>query len=219
MTFTVSGEDSAVLENVSGAKGVYVVEYYKKCKKALETAKVTLFPKQELSFGLTYTAHIANEPIKIEDPELALRHRYRRIECLTESVQVDTGDPAIDTMAHFAKIRAGESIFDTIGGLMHSPGGRSYYAAVWCNDEVEYAAPWFAYTGYKFGIDASMNTFRLFSRFMADNMESIPSSIIAEGLDVWSRDRGDEAMYCYGRLRLFPDMREQGDGRKATALH
>jgi hypothetical protein len=46
-----------------------------------------------------------------------------------------TGNDLLDTMFRFAKLRAGESIFRTKGGDVHSPGGGSYYAAVWCNDQ------------------------------------------------------------------------------------
>jgi hypothetical protein len=41
----------------------------------------------------------------------------------------------------FAKIRAAESIYATKGGLMHGPGGGTYYAAIWANDQAEYATP------------------------------------------------------------------------------
>ena len=47
----------------------------------------------------------------------------------------------------FAKVRATESIFATKGGLMHGPGGGRYYAAIWANDQAEYANPFFGYLG------------------------------------------------------------------------
>jgi hypothetical protein len=60
-------------------------------------------------------------------------------------------------MTRLAKLRAGESIFETLGGKFHSPGGYSYYAAIWCNDQIEYSGPHFAMTGDKTAIDAALN--------------------------------------------------------------
>ena len=107
-------------------------------------------------------------------------------------------------MFHFAKLRAGESVFDTKYGLIHSPGGYSYYAATWCNDQVEYAGPYFAYTGDEALIEASLNAYRMYMPFMSDRYEPIPSSVIAEGIDYWNGagDRGDAAMYLYGASRF-----------------
>ena len=34
---------------------------------------------------------------------------------------------------------------------MHGPGGESYYAAIWANDQAEYINPYFPYTGYEYG--------------------------------------------------------------------
>ena len=103
-------------------------------------------------------------------------------------------------MTRFAKLRAGESIFETITGKYHSPGGRSYYAATWCNDQIEYAGPHFSMTGDAVAIEASLNAYRAYIPFMSDNYTKLPSSIIAEGLDIWegAGDRGDAAMYLYG---------------------
>jgi hypothetical protein len=69
-----------------------------------------------------------------------------RVEELINECDLTTGDDVIDTEFAFAKIRAGESLFRTKKGLIHCPGGYSYYAAVWCNDQLEYAAPWFRYS-------------------------------------------------------------------------
>ena len=59
--------------------------------------------------------------------------------------------------AVLAKIRAGESIYRTRNGDVHSPGGTSYYAAVWCNDQAEYAGPWQAWTGDGIQLGAAYN--------------------------------------------------------------
>ena len=79
---------------------------------------------------------------------------------------------------------------------MHGPGGDSYYAATWCNDQVEYAGPWFAFTGDKLVLEASLNAYSHYMPFMGPNFHRIPSSVIAEGFDIWegAGDRGDAAM-------------------------
>ena len=76
----------------------------------------------------------------------------------------------------------------------------SYYAATWCNDEIEYAGPWLAFTGDPLGMEASLNAYRQYIPFMGPDYRHIPSSIIAEGVDFWegAGDRGDAAMYLYG---------------------
>jgi hypothetical protein len=107
-------------------------------------------------------------------------------------------------MFDFAKIRAMESIYETKGGLVHSPGGASYYAAIWANDQAEYANPFFAYTGYPTAIEAGMVSWRWFAKYMNPEYKPIPSSIIAEGTDFWNGagDRGDQAMIAYGASRF-----------------
>ncbi len=87
---------------------------------------------------------------------------------------------------------------------MHSPGGGQYYAGTWCNDQIEYAGPWFAFTGDEAALEASMNAYCHYMPFMADNYAPIPSSVIAEGFDYWNGagDRGDAAMWAYGAARF-----------------
>ena len=70
-----------------------------------------------------------------------------RAEELMSQCDVTTGNEIVDTMFAFAKLRAGESLFRTEKGLIHCPGGMAFYAAIWCNDQCEYVAPWFAFTG------------------------------------------------------------------------
>lgn len=86
---------------------------------------------------------------------------------------------------------------------MHSPGGQAYYAAIWANDQAEYIGPFFPFLGYEIGNKASLNAYLHFARFMNQEYKPIPSSIIAEGLDIWNGagDRGDAAMIAYGASR------------------
>ncbi len=155
-------------------------------------------------FDVIYTGRYANEPLVENRAEEELTARMARREALTAPLQLDTGDCELDTLFNFAKLRAGESVFDTKYGKLHSPGGKSYYAATWCNDQVEYAGPYFAYTGDEALLTASMNAYRMYIPFMSDSFSPIPSSVIAEGVDFWNGagDRGDAAMYLYGASRF-----------------
>ena len=116
---------------------------------------------------------------------------------------LETPDPVINEMFAFSKIRALESIYETKGGPMHGPGGESYYAAIWANDQAEYINPYFPYTGYAYGNASALNSFRLFARYMNPDWKPIPSSIVAEGDSYWNGagDRGDAAMIAYGAAR------------------
>lgn len=151
----------------------------------------------------TYRAYFANENPPFETD--ALEKRLARVEELINECDLTTGDKVIDTEFAFSKIRAGESLFRTKKGLIHCPGGYSYYNAIWCNDQLEYAAPWFAFTGDKKAIEASENAFSWYEPYMNDEYSHIPSSIIADGFDYWNGagDRGDAAMYLFGLSRYL----------------
>ncbi len=122
---------------------------------------------------------------------------------LSDNLILDTPDEVINTEFRYAKLRASESIIATKGGLMHAPGGEAYYAALWCNDQCEYVNPFFPFTGYETGVKSAYDCYKQYSRFMNDAYEPIPSSIIAEGDDIWNGagDRGDAAMTAYGASR------------------
>lgn len=159
-------------------------------------------------YAVAYTGRLVNEERDFgalgEIYRTEYEDRIEKIKRLTSPMRLDTGNEILDTMFEFAKIRAGESVYDTMYGLIHSPGGLSYYAATWCNDQVEYAGPYFAYTGDEDLLEASMNAYRMYMPFMSESYERIPSSVIAEGIDYWdgAGDRGDAAMYLYGASRF-----------------
>ncbi len=163
-----------------------------------------LAPAATRVFTLRFAARRMDEPVVTVDGEAELRERRRRVTELTDAVVLETGDAVLDTAFRLAKIRAGESIFRTRGGVLHSPGGEQYYAATWCNDEVEYAGPWFAMTGDALAMEASLNAYLHYMPFMAPDFKPIPSSVIAEGNDIWNGvgDRGDAAMWAYGATRF-----------------
>lgn len=100
---------------------------------------------------------------------------------------------------------------------MHGPGGLSYYAAIWANDQAEYINPFFPYLGYDYGIVSALNAYRHFALFINPGYKPIPSSIIAEGTDIWNGagDRGDAAMIAYGAARFCLT---QGDRNVADEL-
>lgn len=120
-----------------------------------------------------------------------------------QNLVLESPDAVLNRMFAFSKIRAQESIFATKGGPLHGPGGEAYYAAIWANDQAEYANPFFPFTGYDYASASALNSYQHFARFMNDAYEPIPSSIIAEGDDYWNGagDRGDAAMIAYGASR------------------
>ena len=193
---TLSQPGTLVLGYTLGTKGVYVS---RACHDAPD--QIRLAPGGSCSFTAWVCADLASQEPTLPDGAAEIAARYGRIADLCEeSLVLSTGIPELDAMARFARLRAGESIFETLSGKLHSPGGRTYYAATWCNDQVEYAGPHFAMTGDKTAIEASLNAYRAYVPFMAENYAPIPSSVIAEGLDIWNGagDRGDAAMYLYG---------------------
>ncbi len=164
--------------------------------------------------SVCYTARLAHKPTLTVDVGEEWQARANRVNALTTPLTLTTESPTLDTMFHFAKLRAGESIFRTRNGDVHSPGGTSYYAAVWCNDQAEYAGPWQAWTGDELQLNAAYNAYAWYYPHMDDRYEPIPSSIIAEGLDYWNGagDRGDAAMYLFGATRYALVSGRLGEG-------
>lgn len=166
-------------------------------------ATVTLKPGEEITFGCSVQAYKNGQKEHSPDINAELLNRQAFLREMKNELVLDCPDTIISTAFAFAKIRSSESIFRTAGGLMHGPGGESYYAAVWANDQAEYVGPFFPYLGYCSGNESSLNAYRHFARFMNDDYRPIPSSIIAEGKDIWNGagDRGDAAMIAYGAAR------------------
>ena len=146
-----------------------------------------------------------------------LQARIDYVASLKNDLQLVTPDPVINKMFDFAKLRGAESIFRTKGGLMHAPGGGRYYAAIWANDQAEYINPFFPFLGNDNGNESAINSFRHFARFINNEGKHIPSSIIAEGDDIWdgAGDRGDCAMIAYGASRYAL---AKADNAQATEL-
>lgn len=182
----------------AGVYGVYTITATND-----KTGEFTLAAGESLTSFVQFKAtkqgqHASYNP----SDELAARQAY--VSSLKNVLQLETPDPVLNKMFDFAKLRATESIFRTKGGLMHAPGGGRYYAAIWANDQAEYIDPFFPFLGNKTGNESAINSFRHFARFMNDDFNPIPSSIIAEGDGIWNGagDRGDCAMIAYGASRF-----------------
>ena len=186
--------------------------------QALDGAAYTsLQPGQSVSFYAYTAGYEQGESEVTPDIERELSKRQAFIQELWGKLVLNTPDPVINTMFAFAKIRGAESIYDTACGLLHGPGGESYYAAIWANDQAEYINPFFPFLGYDKGNQSALNAYLQFARFMNDAYKPLPSSIIAEGTEVWggAGDRGDAAMIAYGASRYAL---EKGSKEEAEQL-
>jgi hypothetical protein len=174
-------------------------------------------PGDSVVFYAVFQAYRHDDPRATIDVEQEWQERRDLIALLWNHLILETPDRTLDRMFAFAKIRAAESIYRTKGGYMHGPGGETFYAAIWANDQAEYINPFFPFLGYDKGNLSALNAFRHFARFMNDAYEPIPSSIIAEGLDIWhgAGDRGDGAMIAYGAARYAL---ARGDRQEAEEL-
>lgn len=185
---------------------VFLNEEYINCK----SQSVSLEPCEEKVILVCNGAEKLNAK-QIEE-QLNLRKQF--IHRMQNCLQIITPDSTINRMTEFCKIRASESIFNTKNGLMHAPGGGNYYAALWTNDQCEYANPLFAYLGYNAAKEQSINCYKLFSKF-AKADKAIPTSIVACGDDIWNGagDRGDSSMFLYGLCRY---LLSTGDKQRAA---
>lgn len=196
-------------------KSVYDV--YEITAKAIGSGVYILKPDEKLTFAVLFSGRkLADKPL-VPDIEKELSQRISFVNQMFGNLTFTSPDPVLNRMFDFAKIRAMESIYETKGGLVHGPGGGAYYAAIWANDQAEYANPFFAYTGYATAIEAGMVSWSWFSRYMNPEYKPIPSSIIAEGTGFWNGagDRGDQAMIAYGASRFALAL---GDKKAAEEL-
>lgn len=205
--------------NVSGKPVTVVMEHLKRevttdtlqskgaphtvIAQSVNDGRKILQPGQSYTFAIGYLATDHPQSVQPIMPALEEQARQRRIDEIEAPLQLKTPDSVLNAMFAFAKIRATESIFKTKGGYMHGPGGLSYYAAIWANDQAEYVNPYFAFSGDRLGKLSAMNAYRLFASYMNPDYKPLPSSIVAEGDTVWkgAGDRGDQAMIAYGASR------------------
>ena len=183
-------------------KSVYDV--YEISAKSSGSGIYTIKPDESITFAVLFTGRkISESPLSV-DVEKELAQRTAFVDLMFNNLTFVSPDSVLNRMFDFAKIRAMESIYETKGGLVHSPGGANYYAAIWANDQAEYANPFFVYTGYQTAIEAGRVSWGWFAKYMNPEYKPIPSSIIAEGTGFWNGagDRGDQAMIAYGASRF-----------------
>jgi hypothetical protein len=199
ITFEVESNDRQILTNPArGTYGGYVISTH-----VDGVGEVKLAPNQSTEFALEFTARRVDAPEPKIDPTAEEGYRRERIARILSEMRLETPEPELNTEFAFSKIRTTESIFATKAGLLHSPGGGAYYAAIWANDQAEYVGPFFGMLADPGAREAGLNTYRLFARYMNPDFRPIPSSIIAEGTASWNAkgDRGDMAMIAYGAAR------------------
>lgn len=182
-----------------GVYGEYVLE-----ARTTGDGMYTLEPGGSAEFSIVFSGRQVSDELPAIHPAAEQKARERYVADLWDKLIFECPDPVLEREFAFCKVRAAESIFETRGGLMHAPGGGAYYAAIWANDQAEYASPFFPFLGDSAGNESALNAFRHFARFMNPEYKPIPSSIIAEGTDFWSGagDRGDAAMIAYGASRF-----------------
>ena len=164
---------------------------------------------------LIYRAGTDDEAVPTPHPEQELANRATLAETLAHDLELECPDPVIQTLFNFSKLRACDSICETRNGPLHAPGGGAYYAAIWANDTIEYVGPLFPLLGYGYANQATLNALSHYARYLNPEYDPLPSSIIAEGTDIWARrlkpnglpdaqgDCGDAAMLAYGAPRFL----------------
>ena len=198
-----------------GVDGAYNIQ-----SSLVGSGTYTVQPGATLSFGAVFQAYRQTEKPLVAEVDAEVTARRAFVEGMDGTLVLDTPDEVIDREFRFAKIRASESIFKTAGGYLHAPGGESYYAAIWANDQAEYVNPFFPFTGYGKGNASALTSYLHFARFMNDAYEPIPSSIIAEGKDIWNGagDRGDAAMIAHGASRYIMTRGDREEARQLWPL-
>jgi hypothetical protein len=182
-----------------GVSGSYIIKI-----TSNKTGIFNLEVNESLEFVVIYTGRSVKTDEFYVSPDYELKKREDLVDETFNDLVFESPEEVLNRAFDFAKLRAVESIYNTKGGLMHGPGGGRYYAAIWANDQAEYANPFFPFLGNLAGNESAINSFRHFARFINDDYKPIPSSIIAEGIDFWNGagDRGDMAMIAYGASRF-----------------
>lgn len=178
--------------------------------KRIEKVSESIAPSESYTVNVAYISYEEGENFIVDtNEEIDLRKKF--IDGITGDISLYTDDKIIDGLFKHTMIRANESIFRTPRGLMHSPGGGTYYYAMWTNDECEYANPLFAYENYAPAREEAISCYKLYSEYMdmtdkpfTDKMPLV-SSIISGGESYWNGagDRGDAEMYAYGLSRFL----------------
>lgn len=115
-----------------GVHGLYVVT-----ATSDFSGERTLSPGEELSFCVVYAGRKLLAPPEPVNGDAEEKGRLAFWENTRQHLCLRTPDPLLNQAFDFAKLRTSESVFRTRNGLMHSPGGLAFYAAVWTNDQAE----------------------------------------------------------------------------------
>ena len=118
----------------SGVHGDYIME-----ATCTGIDPTLLDPGAILETAIVFSGRLADDPPRALDLGFEEQARRGFVRGLWGRLRLETPDPTLNAAFCFAKVRAAESIFATRGGLMHGPGGGAYYAAIWANDQAEYA--------------------------------------------------------------------------------
>jgi hypothetical protein len=198
-------------QNEAGWNG----QYHRKISTDAKS-QITINPGDKYEFGIFFTATQNDEPQPEKSLAQAEHTRDLFLDTVSKNLKFISPDKVLNTLFYFSKIRAAESIFKSRLGLVHSPGGGNYYLGVWANDQAEYSGPFFAYLGYQTGMQAALNTYRIFKHNIPKDGSKIPASF---ELDVTfpfgEYDRGDAAMIAYGATHF---LLASGDRNKAEEI-
>ncbi|MEQ1821219.1 MAG: hypothetical protein ABL949_01790 [Fimbriimonadaceae bacterium] len=180
-----------------------------------------LMPGESIVTGMSFSAREDGQPAVFPDVDAEWSARSSFFASLQSSLSLKSGDPVVDQLFEFSKLRAAENVLATRGGLMHAPGGfNKYLAALWCNDQNEYVSPFFPYLGNDAGNESARNAYAWFAKYMNPEYKHLPSSIVAEGRGTWqgAGDRGDAAMTAYGAARWALATGDPAMGREVWPL-
>lgn len=183
-----------MVAGICGEHGVFSINKEKELEK-------NLVPKASFTFYNVYLATNNDEKcLNIKLPE-QIRKRDNLINNAMTYTTLKTPNEFINALYSHCIIRGTESIFQTQKGLLHSPGGGRYYAAIWANDELEYATPLAPFLGDKDLLEATQNAINLYVNYMDTSnvpfkhKRPLPSSIINGTYPFGiAGDRGDTAM-------------------------
>jgi hypothetical protein len=176
----------------------------------------TIDPGKSYEFGIFFTATQNDESTPKETLAHVERTRDSFLDSISGNLKLISPDKVLNTLFYFSKIRAAESIFQSHLGLVHSPGGGNYYVGIWANDQAEYSGPFFSYLGYQTGMQAAMNTYRIFKKNIPKDGGKIWASFEMDvTFPFGDRDRGDAAMIAYGATHF---LLASGDKTKAEEI-
>lgn len=155
--------------------------------------------RMQISFGVR--AQVVGSPVRRRTADARLARRTKLLRTLSETLTLETPEPALDRMFEMAKVRAAESVFETRMGLVHSPGGGRYYGGIWANDQAEYSGPFFAFLGEPGAREAALQAYRIYATRMTPNYEMLPSSFEVEGRFPTGTANLSTSSLAYGALR------------------